>query len=334
MIAHTRRRGEYDVIVKQFFESGVDVLMGGGSANFLPRSTPGSRRKDDTDYIAKFRQAGYALVTTEREMLDTAKNPDTKKILGLFHPRNMDGVWDRKFTKKGTVAKFPEQPDLVEMTTAAIQVLSRNPNGFFLMVESGHIDKYSHPLDWERAVMDTIMLDNAVAAAKAWAAPRNDTLILVVADHSHGLSIVGTVDDNAEGELMRDKVGVYAAAGYPNYPRPNGEGYPETLDVSKRLAIFFTSFPDHHETFRPKLDGVFTPAVRSPDKLYVANEKYKDAPGATFRPGILPRNSSTGVHTGEDVVLTATGPGAGYVYGFMDNTDVFRVMALALGLGK
>ncbi len=334
MIAHTRRRSDYDVIVKQFFESGVDVLMGGGSANFLPKSTPGSKRKDDEDYIAKFRAAGYTLATTEKEMQDAAANPITQKLLGLFHMGNMDGVLDRKFLKKGTVERFPNQPDLVDMTTAAIDVLSRNPNGFVLMVESGLIDKYSHPLDWERAVMDTIMLDKAVEASKAWAAPRNDTLIMVVADHSHGLSIVGTVDDNAKGELMRDKVGVYAEAGYPNYPRPNGEGYPDTLNVSKRLAIFFSNFPDHYETFRPKLDGVFTPAVQAPDKQYVANEKYKAAPGATFRTGILPRNSSTGVHTGEDVVLTAIGPGAQYIYGFMDNTELFQVMAIALGLGN
>jgi alkaline phosphatase len=334
MVAHTRRRSDYDVIVEQFFKSGADVLMGGGSANFLPKSVPGSRRKDDTDFIAAFRQAGYTLATTEQEMLAAAKTPSTTKLLGLFHTGNMDGVWDRKFTKQGTVSRFPNQPDLVEMTTSAIEVLSRNPNGFFLMVESGNIDKYSHPLDWERAVMDTIMLDNAVAAAKAWAEPRKDTLILVLADHSHGLSIVGTVDDNAKGEQMRDKVGVYADAGYPNYPPANAEGYPDRLDVSKRLAVFFANFPDHYETFRPKPDGVFTPAIQAPDKTYVANEQYKSVPGAVFRSGILPRNASQGVHTGEDIVVTATGPGAQYVYGFMENTEIFRVLAIALGLGR
>ncbi|OPY70040.1 MAG: Alkaline phosphatase precursor [Syntrophorhabdaceae bacterium PtaU1.Bin034] len=332
MVAHTRRRADYNVIVKQFFESGVDVLMGGGSANFLPKSTPGSRRQDEENYVAKFRQAGYSLVTSEREMLAAAAEPKTRKLLGLFHTGNMDGVLDRKFLKKGTVGKFPNQPDLVEMTKAALDVLSRNENGFVLMVESGLIDKYSHPLDWERAIMDTIMLDNAVRVAREFAARRNDTLIMVVADHSHGLSIVGTVDDNARGGEMRDKVGVYADAGYPNYPGPNAEGYPPDLNVSKRLAIFFANFPDYYETFRPKLDGPFVPAVAGPDKTYVANPHYKDVPGAVLLTGILPRNANQGVHTGEDVVLTAMGPGAEMVHGFMDNTDLFRVMAQALGL--
>jgi alkaline phosphatase len=155
---------------------------------------------------------------------------------------------------------------------------------------------------------------------------------MVVADHSHGLSIVGTVDDNARGGEMRDKVGVYADAGYPNYPAPNAEGYPPDLNVSKRLAIFFANFPDYYETFRPKLDGPFVPAVAGPDKTYVANPHYKDVPGAVLLTGILPRNANQGVHTGEDVVLTAMGPGAEMVHGFMDNTDLFRVMAQALGL--
>jgi alkaline phosphatase len=334
MVAHTRRRSDYDVIVEQFYESGVDVLMGGGSASFLPKSTPGSRRKDDVDYIAKFRQAGYTLATTDQEMRAAVANPAARKVLGLFHPSNMDTVLDRKFLRKGTVGKFPNQPDLVDMVQAAIEVLSRHPNGFVLMVESGLIDKQSHPLDWERAVMDTIMLDKAVEAAKDFAARGNDTLVLVTADHSHGLSIVGTVDDNAKGELMRDKVGVYEKAGYPNYPQPNGEGYPERLDVSKRLAIFFANFPDYYETFRPKLDGPFVPAVQSPQKVYVANEEYKNAPGAMFRPGILPRDASQGVHTGEDVILTAVGPGSQYVHGFIENTDIFRIMAIALGLAE
>ncbi len=334
MVAHTRRRSDYDPIVEMFYRSGVDVLMGGGAAHFLPKSAAGSRRKDDLDYVQKFRDAGYQVASTDGEMRKAAADPATSKLLGLFHPGNMDGVLDRKFLKQGTVGAFPEQPDLVDMVRAALDVLSRHQSGFVLMVESGLIDKYSHPLDWERAVMDTIMLDHAVEVAKAFAAQRGDTLVLVTADHSHGLSIVGTVDDDAKGAEWRDKVGVYEAAGFPNYPPPNGDGYPSRLDVSRRLAVFFAGFPDYYETARPKLDGPFVPAVPGPDKTYVANPRYREAPGATLRVGNLPRSSSTGVHTGEDVVLTGVGPGSELIAGFLDNTDVFRIMAEALGLGR
>jgi alkaline phosphatase len=218
------------------------------------------------------------------------------------------------------------------MTRAAIQVLSRNPDGFFLMVEAALIDKFNHPLDWERAVYDTIMLSNAVQVAKDFAGKRNDTLIIVTPDHTHGLAIVGTVDDAKPGADMRDKVGTYAEAGYPNYPAPDKDGYPPSVDVSKRLAVFFADFPDYYETYRPKLDGPFEPAAKDPTgKQFVANEKYK-ADGAQLRGGNLPRSSDVGVHSADDAVLTATGPGSEKFRGFMDNTEVFRVMADALGL--
>src|SRR5262249_6252369 len=92
MVAHTRRRSDYDPIVEMFYRSGVEVLMGGGAAHFLPKSAPGSRRKDDVDYVQKFRDAGYQVASTDGEMRKAAADPATSKLLGLFHSGNMDGV--------------------------------------------------------------------------------------------------------------------------------------------------------------------------------------------------------------------------------------------------
>ena len=338
MVAHTRRRSEYDRIVEQFLAAKPEVVMGGGRANFLPSSVEGGKRKDGADYIARFRDAGYAVASTGTEMTSLAADRRTTRLLGLFTLGNMDGVLDRKFLKGGTVRKFPAQPDLTEQVSAALDVLSRNEAGFFLMVESGMIDKYTHLLDMERAVYDTIMLDHAVKLARDWASARgDDTLILVLADHAHPVSLIGTVEDDMTSTPnvpMRERVRVYARAGFPNYPAPDNDGYPSRVDVSRRLALFSASLPDHYETFRPKLDGPNDPTVagKEPD-TYVANERYKAVPGAAFRLGNLPALANASVHSGEDVVLTAVGPGSDRVHGQIDNTEVFRIMAEALGLG-
>ena len=330
MIAHTRRRLTYNDIVDQYFAAKPDVLMGGGMANFLPKGAPGSKRADE---------AGYAYAATAAELAPAANKADTRKLLGLFALGNMDGVLDRKFLKGGGVAKSPDQPDLTQQVQVALDVLAKNDNGFFLMVESGLIDKYAHALDFDRAVYDTIMLDNAVRLARDWSQRNGDeTLILVVADHNHPNGLVGTVNDDMStipNAPLRERIGVYDKAGFPNYPAPDAEGYPARVDVSRRLAIFSASLPDHYETMRPKLDHPNEPTHKADEpNTYKANDKHKDLPGAVLRLGNLPAMMGASVHSGEDVILTATGPGSDRVRGSMDNTEVFRVMAEALGLGQ
>lgn len=336
MVSHTRRRSDYNDIVKMLFDSQADVIMGGGSPNFLPKSTLGSKRTDEVDYLDRFQKAGYTFTSTNQELQAAASQPSTTKLLGLFNTSNIDGALDLKFLKKGTVNKFPDQPDVPQQMEAALKVLSRNPKGFVLLVESARIDKYSHSLDPERAVYDTIMLDNAVQKAKDWASKRNDTLIMVVADHAHPISLIGTVNDEATGKTMREKVGTYEEAGYPNYPAPDAEGYPNKVDVSRRLRLVFGATPDYYDTYQPHLEGENVPTIKDANGVMVANPRYKDVAGAELRIGNIPstgpRAANSGIHSGDDVILTGTGPGSEQIHGQMENTDVFRVMANALAL--
>lgn len=331
--SHTRRRADKAQITGMLFDVKPDVLLGGGSAYFLAKDIPGSKRKDDQDYIQQFKDAGYALAIDKNE-LEKAATSNQDKLLGLFHTGNMDTTLDREFLKKGTVEKFPEQPGLVEMTKAALNHLSKNEEGFFLMVEGANIDKMSHPLDWDRALVETIEFDKAIGLAREFAEKHPDTLIVVTGDHTHGVSIIGTVDDDKPGTEMREKVGTYDGAGFPNYTDTNGDGYPDKVDVSRRLAMFSNNYPDYYETFRPKMDGPFTPAIQNEKKEYVANEAYKDVPGAVLRIGNLPRGDDTGVHAVDDVVLQSTGPGSEGFKGYMEQSDVYRVLADAFALGS
>jgi glycosyltransferase involved in cell wall biosynthesis len=75
MVAHTRRRADKDIIAEQLFLSRADVIMGGGSAYFLPQKTPGSKRKDDNDFVDLFARDGFRIATTDAEMKAAAANP-------------------------------------------------------------------------------------------------------------------------------------------------------------------------------------------------------------------------------------------------------------------
>lgn len=332
IVSHTRKRADKAEITGMMFDVKPDVVLGGGSAYFLGKDTPGSKRKDDKDYIKLFKDAGYTLATDKSE-LEKAEGSNTGKLLGLFHTSNMDTLLDRNFLKKGTVDKFPNQPGLVDMTKAALGELSKNQDGFFLMVEAANIDKMSHPLDWDRAVVETIEFDKAIGVAREFAAKNPDTLIVVTGDHTHGVSIIGTVDDDKPGDEMRAKVGTYAEAGFPNYEDKDGDGYPDRVDVSRRLFLNANNGPDHYETFRPKMDGPFVPAIQNEKKEYIANEAYKNVPGAVFVQGNIPKDGDSGVHAVDDIVLQSTGPGSEEFKGYMEQSDVYRVLADTFALG-
>ena len=351
MFVHTRQRREYLSIVDQFLASGVDVLMGGGSVSFVPKSTPlrvplaaadaYKRRLDERDVIADFAARGYTTARTADELAAAAAAPATRKLLGLFHEGNLDGALDRHVLKAGTVEQFPQQPDLTQLTRDALTVLSRNPDGFVLLVEAGSIDKFSHRLDGERSVYDTVLLSNAVQVAKDWAATRNDTLIIVTPDHTHPMSLIGDIDENISADEARDQVGIYAKARFPTYPKPNADGYPENVLATRHLDIVYGAHPDFYDTFSPKTDGPFEPTEctkRDPKDaakclVYSANPKYANLPRAQLRVGNLPHAEEHGVHAVDDGVLSATGPGAEQFHGFMENTEVFKAMVTALGLG-
>jgi alkaline phosphatase len=192
-------------------EQQPDVILGGGSASLMPRSLEGSRRTDDRDLVREFQAQGFAWAASRAQLAGAMVGGPPSKLLGLFHLGHMNFYMDRQFLKnpeapnpsQSIIApQFNDQPTLLEMTTAALQILEKNQNGFFLMVEGASIDKAEHPMDWQRAVYDTIEFDQALGVAKRWAASRDDTLIVVTADHNHAMSVAGTNDTN-KGAVAR-----------------------------------------------------------------------------------------------------------------------------------
>lgn len=272
---------------------GIDVILGGGRGAFSPKSAkdpetgePGFR-SDERALIDEWLGVGSRRYVWNDDGFRALSSKTDDQMLGLFESSHMQWEADR--------AKQPNEPSLEAMTRFAIERLSRNEKGYFLMVEAGRIDHAHHAGNAARALWDTVAYAKAVAAAVA--ATGDDTLIVVTADHSHTLTIsgypgrgnpiLGTVIDPL-GKPMKDANGEpYTTLGYANGPGFRAAG--ETLvDVDTTDLDF-------------------------------------------LQPAGTPMQVET--HAGEDVPAYATGPGAHRVRGVMDQNELFDVMHAALFVG-
>jgi alkaline phosphatase len=308
--------------------TGMDLIMGGGRRFFVPNTVvdeEGERgaRGDGRDLRIEFQQKGYTYVWNRRQLSQLGL-PGTP-VLALFDSSHMEYEWDRPLDTAG-------EPSLAEMTSFAVRFLSQNPNGFFLMVESGRIDHAHHAGNAFRALYDAEELDEAVLAA-ASLINLNDTLLMVTADHSH----------------------VFNIAGYPSRPL-NELSYPvKSAPDDYRRAPFSGLFSVVYEVNAATGDVVAAtdangapytilgylngPGYRNGPRVDPRTDPFKGMGGAAVRgpsdpnyvqEAAVPLGSET--HSGEDVALYAIGAGASLVNGTVRNSFTLTVMRTALGL--
>jgi alkaline phosphatase len=318
---------EFPDIARQLIEfpigDGLEVAFGGGRTKFLPKSArdpeyPGrpGERSDDRDLAAEWvkRRPGsaYAWNQSQFDALDPAT---VSHALALFEPSHMKFEHDRGKDAAG-------EPSLEQMTAKALDIVKRNPKGYFLMVEGGRIDHAHHFGNAYRALTDTIAFSRAVDLALRRTDPR-DTLIIVTADHSHTLHIAGypkrgnpilgkVVDAGREdGKYAHDGSGrPYTTLGYANGPGYGGESATQPEGPK--------SFPHAGRGFKPAQQG--RPDLGDVD---TAAPDYLQESG-------MPLNDET--HGGEDVAIYARGPQAHLIRGVMEQNVIYHVMAEALGL--
>ncbi len=182
--AHVPSRKMQDKIAEQLLQNRIEVLLGGGKKYFIPQSQEGSGRRDNINLLDTARQLGYSIVES-RDALLQARKP---YLLGLFA---MDGLTTR-----------PPEPSLAEMTDKALEILSQDPDGFFLMVEGSQIDWGGHANDLDKVIRQTRLFDEAIQVGMNFARKHGNTLIVIVADHeTGGLTIVKGNPDGSDMQV-------------------------------------------------------------------------------------------------------------------------------------
>lgn len=289
-------------LVEMKYGNGLNVAMGGGRANFLPNSAtdpeyPDQRgaRKDGRDltqaWLKRYGARGsYVWNQAQFDKLDPA---NVDHVLALFEPSHMNFEHDRRQDAAG-------EPSLAEMAGKAIDILSKNPEGYLLLVEGGRIDHGSHNGNAYRTLTDAVALNEAVKTIIS-KVNVDDTLVIVTGDHSHTLTIAGYA--------KRGNPILGISLGVDGKPMLGSDGKPYT-------TVGFANGPGGAIplTERPMLTMEQTTA---PDFI---------------QPALVPLKSET--HGGEDLGIYAIGPWAHLFQGTVEENYTFHVMNYASRIGE
>lgn len=161
------RRDEYK-IAEQMIDGDVDIILGGGKKFFVPATVAGSRRPDSLNLINQAIRRGYTFVDKSKSLDSVSAG----KILGLF--------------ADGPLPRNTQNPSLPQMTQKALNILSRDSDGFFLMVEGSQIDWGGHANDINYVIEEQLQFNRALEIAVEFAIKDKHTLIVVTADHETG----------------------------------------------------------------------------------------------------------------------------------------------------
>ncbi|WP_066960158.1 alkaline phosphatase [Microbulbifer sp. Q7] len=300
---------------------GIDVVMGGGRRSFLPAEVTdlegkAGRRTDGVNLIDAWKARYNDGVTNARYIEDQSgfdgiEVASTDKLLGLFESSHMRYEEDRDNDVAG-------EPSLSQMTGKAIELLSNNENGYFMMVESGRIDHGHHAGSAYSALTDAVEMAKAVQVAMDNTSAE-DTLIVVTADHSHVMTIAGYP---TRGNPILGKVVNNDSRGQPE------AGVALAADGLPYTTITYANGLGHaHYGASTDADDRYEDPISAGRQDISAS----DTESAGYhQEALVPLGSET--HGGEDVGVWARGPGAHLLSGTNEQSFIFHVMAHSGGL--
>jgi alkaline phosphatase len=213
-------------------------------------------------------------------------------VLGTFYPVEFPYYADQQRSLR-----------VADMAVEAVKFLQAKKRPFFLMVEAGLPDKASHRGQAKRAVVEVLELDHMLTELRKNLPPR--TLILVTTDHNTGgLAINGPpVPLALKGDALMGDNPIIAGVSILSWATGPG------ADLEKaNLRESVGSVPGNETNTVTVHKTPADPDFQQPAAI--------DGKAAT--------------HTGGDVWLLGDGPGSGKVHGYLDNTDIYRIIASAI----
>ena len=279
--SHVETRANEKDIAPQLLQNDVDVILGGGKKYF------------SEDLLNKANQDGYEIVSDAQSLNNIEK---TDKLIGLFAEDSLSPELDRETT---------DEPSLQEMTSAAIDVLSNDKDGFFLMVEGSQIDWAGHAYDAAWAMKDSEAFESAVEAALEFAKKDKKTLVVIAGDHdTGGMSVGGYGGSGANLEILKNvtATGNYMASQINE----------EQSNIQEVIM---------HYTGISLTDEEINQIKQANDPAFQINSIISEY--------ALVGWTHTG-HTGTDIPVYAYGPQAHKFAGLIENTDFPKLMADAM----
>jgi len=309
-VCHVAHRKDYLGIVNRYLEMAPDVILGGGSEQFMPKGQEGSRRNDETDMIAAFEKKNYRHVGNKEELARVSKG----KVLGLFSRFDMSMELDRD---------KQSEPSVYDMASAAIRLLhEQNPRGFFAFIESENIDSASHLSDIASVIHDYREFDRAVGLAYEFYKkfPR-ETLILVASDHdTGGLGFTRALRDLTSTE--NDNLVTGTVADFKKI---------QTIGISLQKASSILGRSPTAEAVDNLMRDYFPGFTLAPEYKEAILKRQPVSRTVLLDPtanalGMMIANHTqvywqTSEHTNQPVLVAALGVGAETFKGYYDNAD-------------
>ncbi|MCX8022428.1 MAG: alkaline phosphatase [Syntrophorhabdaceae bacterium] len=330
--SHNVNRDAEEDIAGELLNSGLMVALGGGDRFF-----DGEKRKDKQDLYNKFRNKGYEVSKNREELLRTKS--DNTPLLGVFNSSHLSYFVDRINDKRlGSL-----QPTLPEMTSVALDRLSRNPKGFILQVEAGRIDHANHANDAYGAMMDSYEMDNTLAVIIEFIKYNPQVLLIVASDHGNGgYGINGTGPEYNDATKALFKYDNKASFEYMinQFKGKDVKALKEIFEGYTQQSITFEEAEEIYKQFTEPKKYIINDFVYEPEATMgriLLKSVYEGDGDRPKTPEVVRRGNigfTSTNHTAEDqiVILYSVKPLSIKIPPHIDNTELFKIMCHYFGI--